>query len=188
MIVGHDTNPGIPKYRPLFLDHFDKKETETQNQFIKNQDLNKTLSEPSGEKVPEEPATNSTSEEVAPSAPESAAEEPEEVPLNFVPPHPQVVRQSADNIQCVNLFQGPECEFVSSKVFVSSHELWLPMTSSFQLKFLSYEELEQRLSNLDKEMEKELNETRKRYIIKKKPIIDAIETKQHRRQTKMEEF
>lgn len=57
-----------------------------------------------------------------------------------------------------------------------------------QLKFLSYEELEQRLANLDKEMEKELNETRKRYVNKKKPIMDAIEAKQHRRQAKMEEF
>lgn len=41
----------------------------------------------------------------------------EQVPLNFVPNHPQVVRQSADTIQCVNLFQGPECEFVSNENF-----------------------------------------------------------------------
>ena len=27
-VTGHDTNPDKPKYRPLFLDHFDKKEAE----------------------------------------------------------------------------------------------------------------------------------------------------------------
>ncbi|XP_063698869.1 serine/threonine-protein kinase 4 [Culicoides brevitarsis] len=183
----HDTNPGIPKYRPLFLEHFDKKETETQNQFIKNQDLNKNLND--CEKLLEVPAKVQQPAVQQENVPEDVddvtlvgavhqannhhPQTEEQVPLNFVPPNngpappPQAVRQSDNNIQCVNLFQGPECEF---------------------LKFLSYEELEQRLSNLDKEMEKELNETRKRYIIKKKPIIDAIETKQHRRQTKMEEF
>jgi serine/threonine kinase 3 len=58
----------------------------------------------------------------------------------------------------------------------------------FQLKFLPYEELEQRLANLDKEMEKEFDETRKRYIAKRKPIVDAIEAKQQKRQQKIEEF
>lgn len=28
-LSGHDTNPDKPKYRPLFLEHFDKKEAET---------------------------------------------------------------------------------------------------------------------------------------------------------------
>ena len=46
-----------------------------------------------------------------------------------------------------------------------------------QLKFLSYEELEQRLTSLDKEMDKEFEETKKRYKAKRKPIIDAIEVK-----------
>uniref|UniRef100_A0A336LX21 non-specific serine/threonine protein kinase n=1 Tax=Culicoides sonorensis TaxID=179676 RepID=A0A336LX21_CULSO len=178
----HDTNPGIPKYRPLFLEHFDKKESESQSPFIKNQDLTK-LNNDSSEKKMEVPAKVEQQiqldddkspvndiekadviEQMIPN--HESTNVNDQVPLNFVQNQPPI-RQSVENIQCVNLFQGPECEF---------------------LKFLSYEELEQRLSNLDKEMEKELNETRKRYITKKKPIIDAIETKQHRRQTKMEEF
>lgn len=31
LFAGHDTNPDKPKYRPLFLDHFDKKEAEAVN-------------------------------------------------------------------------------------------------------------------------------------------------------------
>lgn len=58
----------------------------------------------------------------------------------------------------------------------------------FQLKFLSYEELELRLASLDKEMEKEFEDTKKRYKAKRKPIIDAIEAKQQKRQQKIEEF
>lgn len=60
--------------------------------------------------------------------------------------------------------------------------------SQFQLKFLSYEELEQRLASLDKEMDKEFEETKKRYKAKRKPIIDAIEAKQQKRKQKIEEF
>lgn len=56
------------------------------------------------------------------------------------------------------------------------------------MKFLSYEELEQRLSSLDKEMDKEFEETKKRYKAKRKPIIDAIEAKQQKRKQKIEEF
>lgn len=33
--TGHDTNPSIPKYRPLFLEHFDKKGNDAQNQVLK---------------------------------------------------------------------------------------------------------------------------------------------------------
>lgn len=129
-LIGHDTNPGIPKYRPLFLDHFDKKETETQNQFIKNQDLNKNLNECEKLELPvkqvADPVVDSVEvlekeeEPVNASEPESQQNnqqqqpQQDQVPLNFVPNHPQVVRQSADTIQCVNLFQGPECEFVSN--------------------------------------------------------------------------
>lgn len=59
---------------------------------------------------------------------------------------------------------------------------------NFQLKFLSYEELEQRLASLDKEMDKEFEETKKRYKAKRKPIIEAIEAKQQKRKQKIEEF
>jgi serine/threonine kinase 3 len=53
---------------------------------------------------------------------------------------------------------------------------------------LSYEELEQRLASLDKEMDKEFEETKFRYKLKRNPILQAIELKQQKRKQKIEEF
>lgn len=54
--------------------------------------------------------------------------------------------------------------------------LWL------QLKFLSFEELQQRMSNLDSEMEREIYDLRRRYQAKRQPIQDAIDQKKKRQQ------
>lgn len=47
---------------------------------------------------------------------------------------------------------------------------------------LSYEELQQRIAELDPEMEREIEELRKRYQAKRQPIIDAIDAKKRRLQ------
>ena len=51
-----------------------------------------------------------------------------------------------------------------------------------QLKFLSYEELQQRMANLDAEMEREIDELRRRYQTKRQPILDAMDQKRKRQQ------
>ncbi|XP_034312173.1 serine/threonine-protein kinase 3 isoform X5 [Magallana gigas] len=48
------------------------------------------------------------------------------------------------------------------------------------LRNLSYEELESRLSDLDPEMEREIDELRARYQAKRQPILDAIDAKKKR--------
>ncbi|CAG7785717.1 unnamed protein product, partial [Allacma fusca] len=50
------------------------------------------------------------------------------------------------------------------------------------LKFLSYDELERKMANLDSEMEREIDELRKRYQAKRQPIMDAIDSKRKRQQ------
>lgn len=50
------------------------------------------------------------------------------------------------------------------------------------LKFLSYEELQQRMATLDQDMEKEIDELRRRYLVKRQPILDAMDTKRKRQQ------
>jgi serine/threonine kinase 3 len=47
---------------------------------------------------------------------------------------------------------------------------------------LSYDELQQRISQLDPDMEREIDELRKRYQAKRQPILDAIEAKKRRQQ------
>uniref|UniRef100_A0A182SL62 Uncharacterized protein n=1 Tax=Anopheles maculatus TaxID=74869 RepID=A0A182SL62_9DIPT len=117
----HDTNPDKPKYRPLFLDHFDKKEAE---------------------------AASFGNSKVA----------------------------AVNNHHHHHQLQSPPSA-------MSSFDDGSPA-----LKFMNYEQLEQRLASLDKEMEKELAETKKRYTSKRQPILDAIEAKQQKRQQKLEEF
>ncbi|XP_035709501.1 serine/threonine-protein kinase 3 isoform X3 [Folsomia candida] len=48
------------------------------------------------------------------------------------------------------------------------------------LKFLSLEDLERKMETIDSEMEQEIDELRQRYHAKRQPILDAIETKRKR--------
>ena len=51
-----------------------------------------------------------------------------------------------------------------------------------QLQNLSYEGLQARMSKLDPEMEKEIEDLRIRYQAKRQPILDAIDAKKKRMQ------
>nr|CAD7413965.1 unnamed protein product [Timema cristinae]CAD7432832.1 unnamed protein product [Timema monikensis] len=50
------------------------------------------------------------------------------------------------------------------------------------LKFLSYEDLQQRMVNLDTEMDREIDELKRRYQTKRQPILDAMDQKRKRQQ------
>ena len=47
---------------------------------------------------------------------------------------------------------------------------------------MSYDELERKMANLDSEMEREIDELRKRYQAKRQPIMDAMDSKRKRQQ------
>ena len=51
-----------------------------------------------------------------------------------------------------------------------------------QLKYLSYNELTDKMSNLDQEMEREIDDLRRRYHAKRQPILDAMDQKRKRQQ------
>lgn len=50
------------------------------------------------------------------------------------------------------------------------------------LKYLSYQELTMRMGGLDSEMEKEIEDLRRRYNAKRQPILDAMDQKRKRQQ------
>jgi serine/threonine kinase 3 len=50
------------------------------------------------------------------------------------------------------------------------------------LRYSNLEDLKYRMSNLDSEMEKEIEELRRRYASKRQPILDAIDSKRKRQQ------
>lgn len=51
-----------------------------------------------------------------------------------------------------------------------------------QLKFLSFDDLQQRLNGIDTEMEKEIDELNRKYTAKRQPILDAMDAKRKRQQ------
>lgn len=125
----HNTAPTEKKekYRPYFMDHFDRKEQDHRNV--------KPVME---KKIPNIPP----------------------VYVN-VSPNQQVI----GGLQEQGKFQRP----------------FVDMNFDF-LKFLSYEELQQRMANLDFEMEREIDELRRRYQAKRQPILDAMDKKKKRQQ------
>ncbi|KAF6210459.1 hypothetical protein GE061_013565 [Apolygus lucorum] len=146
----HDTGPGESgkKYRPLFLDHFDKKEAESimgNGQLTSKGNLQgdtnlTTLS----------PATLATQ---GAQKQELPTQRPEEIPS----PYPSMTQA----LKFHSPFMDGDFEF---------------------LKYLSYEELQQRMSTLDSEMEREIDELRRLYQTKRQPILDAMDQKRKRQQ------
>ena len=51
-----------------------------------------------------------------------------------------------------------------------------------QLKFLSFDELKGKMANLDQDMEREIDDLRRRYHAKRQPILDAMDQKRKRQQ------
>ena len=75
-----------------------------------------------------------------------------------------------------------EREAVANIVIYCLVESILLFHFALQLRTLAYEELEQRLSDLDPEMEREIEELRARYQAKRQPIQEAIDAKKKRQQ------
>jgi serine/threonine kinase 3 len=50
------------------------------------------------------------------------------------------------------------------------------------LKFLPFDELKGKMSNLDQDMEREIDDLRRRYHAKRQPILDAMDQKKKRQQ------
>lgn len=48
---------------------------------------------------------------------------------------------------------------------------------------MSYEDLQTRMNSLDSEMEREIDDLRRRYMAKRQPILDAMDTKRKRQQS-----
>ncbi|XP_057660845.1 serine/threonine-protein kinase 3-like [Diorhabda carinulata] len=136
----HDTNSqGGKKYRPMFLDHFDKKDAEVKG--------------------------NGVASPITLDVPDSTTEQ-QNFQSNFQvkltePAPAQQQAQPTEQKPPYQPFNEGDFEF---------------------LKYLSYEELQQRMNTLDLDMEREIDELRKRYEIKRQPILDAMDTKRKRTQ------
>ncbi|KYN34306.1 Serine/threonine-protein kinase 3 [Trachymyrmex septentrionalis] len=135
------------KYRPLFLDHFDKKEA---------------------------PEIGGNGQMLGAHNMENAnqLEQPSPIESHRFQSHLQLQLQNQIS------HPVPEQPYNNISKF---QNVFTERDFDF-LKFLSYEELQQRMANLDAEMEREIDELRKRYQTKRQPILDAIDTKRKRQQ------
>nr|KAG5688017.1 hypothetical protein BaRGS_026807 [Batillaria attramentaria] len=129
---------GKEKYRPAYLDHFEKKEQEEKNRMS-----NKTQPVAANPQAPQQPQLQQQ-----PQQQQQLQQQPP--PKQVTPPH-----------HFQRSFIDGDFEF---------------------LRTLAYEELEQRLSDLDPEMEREIEELRARYQAKRQPILEAIDAKKKRQQ------
>lgn len=170
----HDTGPGEvgKKYRPLFLDHFDKKEAEVK-QSQQGNGLNVkpispvTLDEQGGYFFSKQPL-----EEMS-NADRQRFQSHLQLQLG------QISAKATEGI--VHLASDPNIQRFHDNQQVKYQRPFVDGDFEF-LKFLSYEELQQRMANLDAEMEREIDELRRRYQTKRQPIIDALNTKRKRQQ------
>ncbi|XP_028138153.1 serine/threonine-protein kinase 3-like [Diabrotica virgifera virgifera] len=135
----HDTNSqGGKKYRPMFLEHFDRKEAEVKGNGVASPITLDTID------------TSTEQQNFQSNVQVKLAEPPS--PLQQAQP----IEQKPHYHQP---FNDGDFEF---------------------LKYLSFEELQQRMNTLDLDMEREIDELRKRYQIKRQPILDAMDTKRKR--------
>lgn len=131
----HDTDPmdtSRPKYRPLFLEHFEKK------------DANHLNLAPSGDSNGQIQLDNRV----------------------------DTLTSQLSELQCS----------IAGGVGAGVDRALLTSGNLEFLKRLSLTELEQRMSCLDAEMEKEIEELRGRYNRKRQPILDAIDLRRKRQQ------
>jgi len=150
----YGTAPGGSKYRPEFLEHFDQKQ--------KVQEKKKSEPEPAPVPAPE--------------------------PLQVQPQHSLEEQRLSDQ----NL-QRQLQQIAGQNLSVGMSQPLNPLSSDkFQrsinegdfefLKYLPYDELTMRMGGLDSEMEKEIEDLRRRYNAKRQPILDAMDQKRKRQQ------
>lgn len=159
----HDTGSAQKIYRPYFMDHFDKKEAEVKQ--------GNGLASPTTLDAPNNNVADTNEEEqrfqshyhlqmnqVPPTtAPMVMSPVTPSSPLQQHPPPPPIENKA----NMIRGFSDGDFEF---------------------LKFLSYDQLQQRMTTLDAEMEREIDELRRRYQTKRQPILDAMDTKRKRQQ------
>ncbi|XP_043196416.1 serine/threonine-protein kinase 3-like isoform X1 [Amphibalanus amphitrite] len=210
----HDTGNGSPKYRPLFLDHFDQKEAEQRRLLQQQQQRQQAAAAASQAQSPLQPPAAAA--EPAGAAPAASLPPPQPPPgQEYHPtPRPQQLEGLHQERERA-LYQVPQSGAVSSPAArvlgaglappagpsAPAPAQALPpqpqpipdlapklgrsqfMDTSFEfIRFMSYDKLQSRMNSLDSEMEREIDDLKRRYMAKRQPILDAMDAKRKRQQ------
>lgn len=154
-------------YRPYFLDHFERKQQQLQQQQVNS----KTITLPSN-------LRGMTGGLTADTKTASAEDELQRrlalisAGLGLAGPGTGAVVPCDSETQTF----GPAVAGLDMPAIGAHLDL------EMQLKVLSFDELQARMAALDTEMEREIEELRRRYQAKRQPILDAMDAKKHRQQ------
>uniref|UniRef100_A0A1L8DKI6 non-specific serine/threonine protein kinase n=2 Tax=Nyssomyia neivai TaxID=330878 RepID=A0A1L8DKI6_9DIPT len=178
----HDSDPEKPKYRPLFMDHFDRKanvapgvaQAMAEASQVTENGGNVEPSAPPHEQMTPAPTGMQGNEE------RQRYQSHLQLQLNQISAanaagmqqmlHHQMGADNVINLQMRNL----ENPMKYQRNFVDG---------DFEfLKFLSFDDLQQRLKTIDQEMEREIDELGRKYNAKRQPILDAMDAKRKRQQ------
>lgn len=138
------------KYRPLFLDHFDKKEAVGL--------------------LPQKPQTLD-----------------EKTIVNQASTTDMIHHPIYQNQFQIQFPMSKELDkmsiFGKDHTIIQYHDHQQFISGDFEfLKFMSFEQLQTRMANVDTEMEREIDELRRRYQTKRQPIVEALNKKRGRQQ------
>lgn len=179
----HDTNPDKEKYRPQFLDHFDKKKSEVINKMVADVSM-----------MPSAPPIESEAMIAQINYPQDvqhqpAYQQPQQQQQQYHPGHLQqspIQQMPVQHIQIGMPHMHHDHGHDNNAPMHAQHAPQKPhidyaMNSDF-IKFLSFDDLQQRLNNIDVEMEREIEELNRKYTSKRQPILDAMDAKRKRQQ------
>lgn len=196
----HDTDPDKEKYRPQFLDHFDRKKTEAINKMVA--DVAMMPTSPSAPPIESEALATAAAAAQAHHVqyPAAVAQDVRMMQQQYMasPNHMQMHQQQAQpqiypalpmqmgmthlvphdggGMENNVLMHQPQPQVLSPKQHID-----IALNSDF-IKFLSFDDLQQRLNNIDVEMEREIEELNRKYTSKRQPILDAMDAKRKRQQ------
>lgn len=184
----HDTDPDKEKYRPQFLDHFDRKKSEAINKMV----ADAAMLSPSAPPIESEALAQASQAQASYAHHSPVVQDVRIAPPQYIaqPSHIQVHQQPQlypalpmqlglshlvhhDGIDNNAMIQQPH---ISNRQHID-----IALNSDF-IKFLSFDDLQQRLNNIDVEMEREIEELNRKYTSKRQPILDAMDAKRKRQQ------
>lgn len=193
----HDTDPDKEKYRPQFLDHFDRKKSEAINKMVADVAM-----------MPSAPPIESEAIQATAAAAAAAQAQPPpgyiqhqpvvqdvHVPPQQYIPGPSHIQMHPQQQQQPQLYPALPMQMglphlvhhdgidnvMVHQPHISPKHIDIALNSDF-IKFLSFDDLQQRLNNIDVEMEREIEELNRKYTSKRQPILDAMDAKRKRQQ------
>lgn len=150
-------------YRPYFLDHFERKQQEAVQQLN-----SKTITLPA--------KLTGASDVVEALACGTAQSETSDEELQ------RRLNQISYGGILQGTIDGDTQTFGPAMPGISMPQIGSHLDMEMQLKVLTHDELQSRMSALDSEMEREIEELRRRYQAKRQPILDAMDAKKRRQQ------